>query len=61
MVASSRHRYELDRKSYVMRKCRTASRVIGVLRAWRAWHREQREAVLAGPHGAVLGERAHFS
>jgi hypothetical protein len=23
---------------------------------WKAWHREQREAVLTGPHGAVLGE-----
>ena len=27
-----------------------------LLRWWKAWHREQREAVLAGPHGAVLGE-----
>ena len=27
-----------------------------LLRWWQAWHREQREAVLAGPHGAVLGE-----
>jgi hypothetical protein len=27
-----------------------------LLRWWRAWHREQREAVLAGPHGAVLSE-----
>jgi hypothetical protein len=27
-----------------------------LLKWWRAWHREQREAVLAGPHGAVLGE-----
>jgi hypothetical protein len=27
-----------------------------LLRWWRAWHCEQREAVLAGPHGAVLSE-----
>ena len=27
-----------------------------LLRWWKAWHREQREAVLAGPHGAVLAE-----
>jgi hypothetical protein len=27
-----------------------------LLRWWKAWHREQREAVLAGPHGVVLGE-----
>ena len=27
-----------------------------LMRWWKAWHREQREAVLAGPHGAVLGE-----
>jgi hypothetical protein len=27
-----------------------------LLHWWKAWHREQREAVLAGPHGAVLGE-----
>jgi hypothetical protein len=27
-----------------------------LLRWWKAWHREQREAVLTGPHGAVLGE-----
>jgi hypothetical protein len=25
-------------------------------RAWKAWHREQRDLVLAGPHGAVLSE-----
>jgi len=24
--------------------------------AWEAWQREEREAVLAGPHGVVLGE-----
>ena len=24
-----------------------------LLRWWKAWHREQREAVLAGPHGRV--------
>jgi hypothetical protein len=23
-------------------------------RAWRAWHRERRDAVLAGPHGAMF-------
>ena len=28
----------------------------GLLRWWKAWHREQHEAVLARPHGAVLGE-----
>jgi len=27
-----------------------------LLRAWKAWHREERQTVLAGPHGAVLGE-----
>ena len=27
-----------------------------LLRWWRAFHREERDAVLAGPHGAVLGE-----
>ena len=27
-----------------------------LLRAWKKFHREQREAVLAGPHGAVLSE-----
>jgi hypothetical protein len=27
-----------------------------LLRAWRVWHCEQREAALAGPHGAVLAE-----
>jgi len=27
-----------------------------LLRWWKAWHREQREAVLAGPHGAGLAE-----
>ena len=26
------------------------------LRAWKKFHREEREAVLAGPHGAVLSE-----
>ena len=26
------------------------------LRAWRAWHREQREVVLSGPHAATLAE-----
>jgi hypothetical protein len=27
-----------------------------LLRAWKAWHREEREAVVAGPHGPVLAE-----
>lgn len=27
-----------------------------LLRWWNAWHREQRDAVLAGPHGTVLDE-----
>jgi hypothetical protein len=27
-----------------------------LLRAWTKFHREEREAVLAGPHGAVLSE-----
>jgi hypothetical protein len=27
-----------------------------LLRSWRQWHREKREAALAGPHGMVLGE-----
>jgi len=27
-----------------------------LLRWWKAWHREQRDFVLAGPHGAMLGE-----
>jgi hypothetical protein len=27
-----------------------------LLRAWKNFHREEREAVLAGPHGAVLSE-----
>jgi hypothetical protein len=27
-----------------------------LLRWWRAWHREQRDLVLVGPHGAMLGE-----
>ena len=27
-----------------------------LLRRWKVWRREQREAVLAGPHGVVLGE-----
>ena len=27
-----------------------------LLRWWQAWHREQREAVLAGPHGVALSE-----
>jgi hypothetical protein len=27
-----------------------------LLRAWKKFHREEREAVLAGPHSAVLGE-----
>jgi hypothetical protein len=27
-----------------------------LLRGWAAWQREEREAVLAGPHGAVLGD-----
>jgi hypothetical protein len=27
-----------------------------LLRWWRAWHREQRELVLSGPHGTVLNE-----
>ena len=26
------------------------------MRWWKAWHREEREAVLAGPHGAVLSK-----
>jgi len=25
-------------------------------RDWRAWHREQRNVVLTGPHGALLAE-----
>jgi len=25
-------------------------------RVWRQWHHEERDAVLAGPHGGVLGE-----
>src|SRR2546430_1412427 len=27
-----------------------------LLRWWKAWHREEREAVLAGPHGVALSE-----
>jgi hypothetical protein len=27
-----------------------------LLRWWKAWHREQRKAVLSGPHAASLGE-----
>jgi len=27
-----------------------------LLRWWKAWHREQRDLVLAGEHGAALGE-----
>jgi hypothetical protein len=27
-----------------------------LLRWWKAWHREQREVVLGGPHGVVLAE-----
>jgi hypothetical protein len=27
-----------------------------LLRWWKAWHREQRDAVLAGPHGFALAE-----
>jgi hypothetical protein len=27
-----------------------------LLRHWKAWHREERQTVLAGPHSAVLGE-----
>jgi len=27
-----------------------------LLRAWKRFHREEREAVLVGPHGAVLSE-----
>jgi len=27
-----------------------------LMRWWKAWHREQRDAVLVGPHGAVLSE-----
>jgi len=27
-----------------------------LLRAWKKFHREEREAVVAGPHGAVLAE-----
>ena len=27
-----------------------------LLRAWKAFHREERETVLAGPHGSVLNE-----
>jgi len=27
-----------------------------LLRAWKKFHREEREAVLAGPHGALLSE-----
>jgi hypothetical protein len=27
-----------------------------LMRAWRAFHREEREAVFAGPHGVVLSE-----
>jgi hypothetical protein len=27
-----------------------------LLRWWKTWHREQRDLVLAGPHGAVLAE-----
>jgi hypothetical protein len=27
-----------------------------LMRWWRAWHREQREAVLARPHSATLSE-----
>jgi hypothetical protein len=27
-----------------------------LLRWWKAWHREQRDAVLTGPHGPVLTE-----
>jgi hypothetical protein len=27
-----------------------------LLRWWKAWHRKQREAALAGPHGPVLSE-----
>jgi hypothetical protein len=29
-------------------------------RAWRKWHREEREVVLLGPHGAVLAELFRF-
>lgn len=27
-----------------------------LLRAWKVWHREQLEEVVAGPHSSVLGE-----
>jgi hypothetical protein len=27
-----------------------------LLRAWRAWHRQERDAALAGPHGAMSAE-----
>ena len=27
-----------------------------LLRAWRAWHRDERDTVLAGPHGSMLTE-----
>jgi hypothetical protein len=27
-----------------------------LMKWWRTWHREQRNLVLAGPHGTVLGE-----
>jgi hypothetical protein len=32
----------------------TASRTL--LRLWRQWHREERDAALAGPHGRLLAE-----
>jgi|SRR4051794_13116149 hypothetical protein len=27
-----------------------------LMRAWRKWHREEREQVLSGPHASVLGD-----
>ena len=34
--------------------------VTAMLRAWNAWHREQLEQVLAGPHGAAVAQVIEF-
>jgi hypothetical protein len=46
-----------------MRKCGAQDQKLAedarLLRAWKRWHREEREEALAGPHGAML-ERLMF-
>jgi hypothetical protein len=47
-----------------MKRSRTTLKKIAedtaMLRAWKAWHREQLEQVLGGPHGAAVAQVVEF-